>query len=130
VSAASDRAGVSRRGATAFVVSFQSSAQTRITDASGRGVALPAKIERVYAAGPPASVLVVAIAPEKLIGWFDAPPGLNRLLGVQWLTRIFYPKLFPEPLGPRITAFHRLYYHREPTDTQVRALLETAGLSR
>jgi len=40
------------------------------------------------------------------------------------------PKLFADPLGTRIAAFHRLYYHREPTDTQVRALLETAGLSR
>ena len=72
----------------------------------------------------------VYVVPDIPFGWFDAPPGLNRLLGVQWLARIFYPKLFAEPLGPRITAFHRLYYHREPTDTQVRALLETAGLSR
>src|SRR5688572_4795221 len=29
----------------------------------------PAKVERVFAAGPPASVLVFAIAPEKLVGW-------------------------------------------------------------
>ena len=27
------------------------------------------KVERVFAAGPPASVLVFAIAPEKLVGW-------------------------------------------------------------
>ncbi|HYT96106.1 MAG TPA: hypothetical protein VEO36_02185 [Casimicrobiaceae bacterium] len=63
-------------------------------------------------------------------GWFDVPPSLNRLLGVQWLARILHPKLFPEPLGPRIKAFHRLYYHREPTDSQVRALLEIAGVSQ
>jgi hypothetical protein len=55
---------------------------------------------------------------------------LSIPLGVQWLVRLLHPKLFPEPLGPRIAAFHRLYYHREPTETQVRALLETAGLSR
>jgi iron complex transport system substrate-binding protein len=47
-----------------------------------------------------------------------------------YFVRLLHPKLFPEPLGPRIVAFHRLYYHREPTETQVRALLETAGLSR
>ncbi|MFM7460621.1 MAG: ABC transporter substrate-binding protein [Burkholderiales bacterium] len=47
------------------------SAQTFIDDA-GRRVELPRKIERVYAAGPPASVLVMAIAPEKLIGWTRA----------------------------------------------------------
>ena len=31
-----------------------------------------AKVERVYAAGPPASVLVFAIAPDKLVGWTRA----------------------------------------------------------
>ena len=30
---------------------------------------MPAKVERVYAAGPPASILVFALAPEKLLGW-------------------------------------------------------------
>lgn len=35
-------------------------------------VALAANVERVYAAGPPASVLVFAIAPEKLVGWTRA----------------------------------------------------------
>ncbi len=46
-------------------------AQTRrsFTDAAGRRVELPAKIERVYAAGPPASILLFALAPEKVIGW-------------------------------------------------------------
>jgi len=38
-------------------------------DAAGRKVVLPARVERVYAAGPPASILVFAIAPDKLIGW-------------------------------------------------------------
>ncbi|MCL4762981.1 MAG: iron ABC transporter substrate-binding protein [Burkholderiales bacterium] len=40
-----------------------------IRDATGRRIVLPARIERVYAAGPPASVLAFAVAPEKLIGW-------------------------------------------------------------
>ncbi len=46
---------------------------TRVfTDSAGRKVELPAKVERVYAAGPPASILAFAIAPEKLIGWTSA----------------------------------------------------------
>jgi iron complex transport system substrate-binding protein len=45
-------------------------AQTRVfTDSAGRQVTVPARIERVYAAGPPASVLVFALAPDTLIGW-------------------------------------------------------------
>ena len=43
-----------------------------LTDGAGRKVALPTRVERIYAAGPPASILVFAIAPEKLIGWTTA----------------------------------------------------------
>lgn len=40
-----------------------------VTDAAGRKVALPAKVGRIYAAGPPAGVLAFAVAPDKLMGW-------------------------------------------------------------
>lgn len=40
-----------------------------ITDGAGRSVAIPARIERIYAAGPPASILVFAVAPDRLLGW-------------------------------------------------------------
>ena len=38
-------------------------------DSAGRRVELPAGIERVFAAGPPAAVLLYSMAPEELIGW-------------------------------------------------------------
>ena len=45
-------------------------ATTRVfVDSAGRHVIVPEKIERVYAAGPPASIIVYTLAPEKLIGW-------------------------------------------------------------
>lgn len=72
----------------------------------------------------------VHVAPEMPFGWIDAPPALNRILGVEWLVRILHPDTFPEPLGPRMVEFHRLFYHRVPTDAQVSALLRSAGLPR
>ena len=51
-----------------LAVSTQLGHAITLTDAGGRKVELPAKVERVYAAGPPASVAVFAIAPDKLIG--------------------------------------------------------------
>lgn len=42
------------------------------TDSAGRKVDVPGKVGRIYAAGPPASILVFAIAPDKLIGWTSA----------------------------------------------------------
>ena len=36
----------------------------------------------------------VYLAPNLPYGWFDAPPGVNRLIGVRWLASILYPKQF------------------------------------
>ncbi len=51
-------------------------AERMVTDSSGRRVALPDRVERVFPAGPPASVVVYMLAPEKLLGWTRAisPP--------------------------------------------------------
>jgi iron complex transport system substrate-binding protein len=43
-----------------------------VTDSAGRQVTVPDQVGRVFAAGPPASVLVYALAPEKLAGWSRA----------------------------------------------------------
>ena len=40
-----------------------------ITDSAGRVVEVPDKVARVFAAGPPASILVYALKPEALLGW-------------------------------------------------------------
>lgn len=40
-----------------------------ITDAGGRTVTIPDKVERVFAAGPPASILLYTFAPDLLLGW-------------------------------------------------------------
>ena len=46
------------------------SAQTRtFVDDAGRTVDVPERIERVMAAGPPASVLLYALAPDRMAGW-------------------------------------------------------------
>jgi len=40
-----------------------------VTDATGRAIVIPDKVERIFAAGPPASILVYTFAPELLVGW-------------------------------------------------------------
>lgn len=44
-----------------------------VTDSAGRVVTVPERITRVFSAGPPASVLLYALAPETMIGWVRAP---------------------------------------------------------
>ena len=40
-----------------------------LTDSAGRVVEIPDEVNRVFAAGPPASILVYALKPESLLGW-------------------------------------------------------------
>ncbi len=59
-------------GAAAFALApslARAQATRTVTDDTGRRAEVPAKAARVYAAGPPASMLVFALAPEKLLGW-------------------------------------------------------------
>ena len=58
--------------AALLLIAAPARAARDFVDDAGRRVALPDKVERVYAAGPPASVLVFALAPEKLLGWTRA----------------------------------------------------------
>jgi iron complex transport system substrate-binding protein len=49
-----------------------------VTDSAGRKVQVPDRIERIMAAGPPASVLIYMLAPEKMIGWNSKPREAER----------------------------------------------------
>jgi iron complex transport system substrate-binding protein len=40
-----------------------------LTDGAGRAVPVPARVERVFPAGPPAAITLYTIAPELLLGW-------------------------------------------------------------
>jgi iron complex transport system substrate-binding protein len=52
------------------------------TDAAGRTIAIPDKVERIFAAGPPASILLYTFAPDLLLGWTRShEPAQCALLG-------------------------------------------------
>jgi iron complex transport system substrate-binding protein len=68
----------------------------------------------------------VYMAPNLPFGWFDAPPGVNRLIGVRWLLSILYPHRFPEDLRATTTSFYRLFYGVELTPAQLETLLAAA----
>ena len=70
-------------------------AERMVTDSAGRQVMVPDRIERVFAAGPPAMVLLYVLAPDRMIGWPRAPhpdempyiaPKYRDLPEVGWLT--------------------------------------------
>jgi iron complex transport system substrate-binding protein len=55
------------------------------TDSAKRQVDVPDEIRRVFPAGPPASVTLFAVAPEKMLGWTRAPgPEAQPFLPAQY----------------------------------------------
>jgi len=57
-------------------------AQAPVRDSAGRAVPVPARIERVFPAGPPAAIFLYTLAPELLVGWprANTPAELEYLL--------------------------------------------------
>ncbi|HET6222875.1 MAG TPA: iron ABC transporter substrate-binding protein [Dongiaceae bacterium] len=68
----------------------------------------------------------VFLAPSLPFGWFDSPPGVNRLIGVRWLEAVLYPQAFPEDLRVVTRDFYRRFYHVTLDDGQLDQLLDPA----
>ncbi|MBX3673340.1 MAG: iron ABC transporter substrate-binding protein [Burkholderiales bacterium] len=71
----------------------------------------------------------VYLSPHLPFGWFDYPPGANRLVGLLWLAEILYPDHFRHDFPKEIAAFYKLFYHQEPTAAQVAGLLAEPGVA-
>lgn len=66
-------------------------------------------------------------APALPFGWFDAPPGINRAIGVAWLTSALYPGKSDVDLKAETRSFYKLFYHVDLTDEQLGKLLADTG---
>jgi iron complex transport system substrate-binding protein len=72
----------------------------------------------------------VHLSPHLPFGWFDFPPGANRIIGLYWAGKLLYPERFPEDLRAKTAEFYRLFYHRAPDAAQLDALLGEPGVMR
>lgn len=68
----------------------------------------------------------VFATPALPFGWFDSPPGINRLIGIRWLEALLYPKTFGGDLKADVRTFFKLFYQVDVTEAQVDALLKGA----
>jgi iron complex transport system substrate-binding protein len=78
--------GIDRRtllsGLSAALIAPPAARAASVTDAAGRAITIPDKIERIFAAGPPASILLYTLAPDLLLGWTRSPtPAQCEFLG-------------------------------------------------
>ena len=69
----------------------------------------------------------IYLSPRLPFGWVDFPPSVNRLIGLWWLAKAFYPDKFPEELRPLTREFYQRFYHMSPSDAQIDNVLSGQG---
>jgi iron complex transport system substrate-binding protein len=70
----------------------------------------------------------VYLAPRLPFGWIDAPPSINRFIGLRWIASLLYPDRFPEDFRAVTRDFHRLFYRADLDEATLDRLLDPAGI--
>lgn len=65
----------------------------------------------------------VHLAPRQPFGWVDYPPAVNRLIGLWWLAKIFYPDKFPEDIKTLARDFYTAFYHVTPSPAAIERVI-------
>ena len=90
---------IDRRAFTTGLVATLAAPRARaagtVQDATGRSIAIPDKVTRVFPAGPPAAIMLYTLAPELLLGW----PRANRAEECEFLL----PDICTRPEVGRLT---------------------------
>jgi iron complex transport system substrate-binding protein len=68
----------------------------------------------------------VYLAPSDPFGWIDNPAGVNRIIGLSWLSSICYPAVYQEDLRANVREFYDKFYRVKLTDKQLETLVRPA----
>jgi iron complex transport system substrate-binding protein len=68
----------------------------------------------------------VYLAPAEPFGWIDDPAGVNRIIGLPWLSALFYPEVYQTDLRASVREFYDKFYRIKLTDRQLEGLLRPA----
>jgi iron complex transport system substrate-binding protein len=61
--------------------------------------------------------------PCKPFGWFDRPPGTNRILGALWLANLLYPEVYHINHERAVKEYFSLFFHRDLSDAELQEVL-------
>jgi len=69
----------------------------------------------------------VYLSPDNPFGWIEHPSGVNRLIGLHWLSSLFYPDATQEDLRATTCDFYDKFYELKLTNAQLEAMVRPAG---
>lgn len=70
----------------------------------------------------------VYLEPDLPFGWLDRPDGINRLIGLSWLSALFYPKKYGVGFASQVRAFYAAFYGKNLSEKALKALLRGSGI--
>jgi iron complex transport system substrate-binding protein len=65
----------------------------------------------------------VYVMPDAPFSWCDRPPAVNRILGVQWVANLLYPKAYKVDMVKETIDFYKAFYHVDLSEAKAKALL-------
>lgn len=68
----------------------------------------------------------VFLEPTAPFGWIGDPPSVNRLIGLYWLSSLFYKGMAQQDLSALVAEFYQTFYNIKLSNRQLAALLRTA----
>ena len=71
----------------------------------------------------------VYLVPSLAFGWIEDPSGVNRLIGLYWLSGLLYPDATQEDLRTTVCDFYDKFYRIQLTNGQLEAMLRPAGVA-
>lgn len=69
----------------------------------------------------------VYLVPAQPFGWIGDPSGVNRMVGLYWLSDLFYPNALEEDLRSNVRDFYQIFYGAALSDRQLDALIRAAA---
>ena len=72
----------------------------------------------------------IYLAPSSPFGWIDDPPGINRLIGLYWLSDLLYRDATQEDLRDTVREFYDTFYRIKLSEAQLTEMLKPAEPAR
>ena len=64
--------------------------------------------------------------PGEPYNWISSPPGINQILGYQWLARLCYPSQYSDSMSDIVKEYYKVFYGYDMTQEECDALLANA----
>jgi iron complex transport system substrate-binding protein len=68
----------------------------------------------------------VYLVPRIPFNWIDRPPSFMRLLGVHWLSSLFYPKYYTKNFKEEVKRFYKLFFHVNLSEKEFKEIIKRA----